>query len=138
MKKYGGMGVVYVLGRQSGGRIHFHLILLFYGSLPLPHDKFASVVRKAVWKRWSNLNAGVKQVSNQLRIRRPLSGLYYLLRQHFDVAWTKKESGKPNWFGKRNAKLIKAHSTPPTKEEVEKTFRQVFPFWDFNVNCARW
>jgi hypothetical protein len=64
-----------------------------------------------------------------LTIQTKPRGLNYLLQRHIAVVPTKKESGKPNWFGTRNGKLIQANSTPPTKKEIETAFGHAFPLW---------
>jgi hypothetical protein len=127
MQKHGDMATVYCMGIQDGKRVHFHLIFLFYGSVATSKEDLAEILRDAVWKRWQKLANGVKKVANRLTIQTKPRGLGYLLGNHVIIGLTKKETGKPVWFGTRNNQLIRANALPYTKKSVREALERVYP-----------
>ena len=130
MRKHGEMATVFLMGRQQSMRIHFHLIILFYGSLPSTPEQLAEILRGEAWERWLKLNKGVRKSANWLTIQTKPRALHYLFWKHVQIGKTKKETKKATWFGVRNHRLIKAHALPVTKKDIKNALHDVFPLLD--------
>jgi hypothetical protein len=133
MKKEGlAMAALYIMGRQQNSRVHFHLVLFTYPPLSLGVEQLEIKLRRIVWPRWEKLSEGAIQQANRLTRPAKAGALRYLLQEHFKVETTKRERGKPLWYGCRNRDLIRTHSTPPDPRQVRQTLGDLFPqFSDF-------
>jgi len=113
------MATVYTTGRHKKYGLHFHAGFYFFpDSLPFYKSRMKRDFRTAVFSAWNDLQGGeLEPVANEISTYKNPS---YFLKNLREVQGCKQFKGsRVQWWGYRNAKLIKKNSVPVSELAVD-------------------